>query len=181
MKTPPAFVGRGSLQRIGGDAMEKTTSTAESIVYTILSFLGFTRLGPPGIPEQRIPQMANVILRSYIKNGRQVIDVQRVVEVKANPLPYHREQGWKKNVGVYQGYFRCRLGAFKGEIKESCNGDFTFYIFNPPSELLAGSHKACFSPIGSGCFHIHFRIKSNNLDSGIMAVERLLTQSLSRR
>lgn len=161
--------------------MKKTTSTAESIIYAILSFCGFTRLGPPVIPEQKTPQMAKVILRSYVKNGRQIVDVRKITEVKASPLPYHKEREWKKTAGIHRGYFRCRLGAFKGEVEQRCSGDYKFYILNPPSEILTGSHKACFTPNGNGRFHIHFGINSNNLDSGIMAVERLLSQSLNGR
>ena len=161
--------------------MEKTTSTGESIIYAILVFLGFTRLRSPKIPEQKAPKISKVFIRSYIKNGRHLIDVRKVTEVKANPLPYHKVQGWKRNSGVHQGYYRCKLGAFKGEIEERVNGDYKFYIINPPREVLNGSHKPCFTPNGNNRYHIHFGINSNNLDSGIMAVERLLSQSLNGR
>ncbi|TVM03339.1 MAG: hypothetical protein CV087_05590 [Candidatus Brocadia sp. WS118] len=150
--------------------MDKNTSISEIIVYAILSCLGFTRTGSPSIDKE-----AKVFPKGTYKKASSAIDV------KANKLPFHRERGWKNNAGIYRGYFRCRFGAFKGEIEERANEEYKFYILNPPTEVLIGAHKACFTSTGNGRFHIHFGINSNNLDSGIMAVERLLSQSLQRR
>lgn len=116
---------------------------------------------------------------THRKKENRVIDVIKVV--RPNPLPYHLEKGWKKVGRVYQGYYRCRLGAFRGQIDERPSGDYKFYIFDPPEAVLTGSHKDCFTNVGVGRYHIHFGVNSENLDSGIMALERLLFQSLKRR
>ena len=130
------------------------------------------------IPKPRTPHV-KVIPKVYLKGGRKIIDVRKVIEVRANPLPYHLEQGWKKKGRFYQGYYRCqRRGAFRGEIEERFNGDFKFYIFDPPEAILTGSHKACFTNVGTGRYHIHFGLDGKSLDAGIMAVERILYQSL---
>ena len=134
------------------------------------------------IPEPVIPEVKVLPLNKQLahrKKENKIIDVRKVV--RPNPLPYHLEKDWQKVGRVYQGYYRCRLGAFRGQIEERFNGDYKFYIFDPPEAVLTGSHKACFTNVGAGRHHIHFGVNSENLDSGIMAVERLLYQSLKRR
>lgn len=161
--------------------MEKDTKNDEPILYAVwVALINFFSII---LDSQRTskPKTSHTRIRRVYVGGRELIDVRKVIEVKATALPYHVERGWRKNASVHQGYFRCRLGAFKGEVEKRCNGDYKFYIFNPPDEVLTGSHKACFTPHGNGRFHIHFGTNSNNLDSGIMAVERLLSQSLNRR
>lgn len=103
---------------------------------------------------------------------------RRIVNARPNSLPYHLEKGWRKSGRTYQGYYRCRLGAFRGEIEERPDG-YRFYILDPPLQVTQGSHGPCFTYGGSmGRYHIHFAINSQNLDSGIMAVERILFESL---
>jgi hypothetical protein len=132
---------------------------------------------PLKIPESKT---SNVKIRRIYKGSRE-INVKRVIDVKASSLPYHVERGWKKNSGIHRGYYRCRLGAFKGEIEERVNGDYKFFIYNPPKEVLTGHHKPCFTDNGNNRYHIHFVIDAKNIDSGVMAVERLLTESFQRR
>ena len=138
--------------------------------------------GYENIPEAVTPKVE--ILPSnrqlaHIRKENKAIDVRKVV--RPNPLPYHLEKGWQKNGRVHHGYYRCRLGAFKGEIEERPGGDYKFYIFDPPQKILTGSHKDCFTNNGGNRYHVHFGVNSENLDSGIMAVERLLYQNLTGR
>lgn len=136
------------------------------------------------IPEVMTPKVKVLPLNRQITHGKKqnkVIDVRKVV--RPNPLPYHLEKGWQK-IGrgrVYHGYYRCKLGAFRGEIEERPGGDYKFYIFDPPEEVLNGPHAPCFTHIGNNRYHVHFGVNSNDLDGGTMAVERLLYQSLKRR
>jgi len=137
---------------------------------------------PEKLPEAEIPKIKVLPLKRQItsrKKENKVIDVRKIV--RPNSLPYHLEKGWQKIGRVYQGYYRCRLGAFRGQIEERFSGDYKFYIFDPPQQALSGSHKACFTNNGGNRYHIHFGVNSENLDSGIMAVERLLYQNLKRR
>lgn len=139
---------------------------------------------PKRILEPVIPKVKVLLLNRQItqrKKQNKVIDVRKVV--RPNPLPYHLEKGWQK-IGrgrVYHGYYRCKLGAFRGEIEERPGGDYKFYIFDPPEEVLNGPHAPCFTHIGNNRYHVHFGVNSNDLDGGTMAVERLLYQSLKRR
>lgn len=132
-------------------------------------------------PEIKTPKIETPSLKqlTYRKTQNEIINVRKIV--RPNPLPYHLEKGWQKTKKVHHGYYRCRLGAFKGEIEERPGGDYKFYIFNPPEEVLNGSHAPCFTQVGNNRYHVHFGVNSENLDSGIMAVERLLYQSLKRR
>ncbi len=138
--------------------------------------------GPEKIPEAVIPKVKVLPLKKQIthrKKENEIIDVRKVV--KPNPLPYHLEKGWQKERKIYQGYYRCRLGAFRGEIEERFDGH-RYYIFNPPQKLLTDpKHAPCFTNVGGSRYHIHFGVNSNDLDGGIIAVERILFQSLNRR
>ncbi|MDP3041767.1 MAG: hypothetical protein Q8N62_03415 [Candidatus Omnitrophota bacterium] len=139
---------------------------------------------PEKIPKTLASKVEVLPLNSQIthrKKGNEIIDVKKVIEVKANPLPYHLEKGWQKIRGVHHGYYRCRLGAFKGEIEERPGGDYKFFIFDPPEEVLNGPHAPCFTHVGNNRHHVHFGVNSEDLDSGIMAVERLLYQNLTGR
>ena len=138
--------------------------------------------GPEKIPEAMTPKVKVLPLNRQItheKKGNEIIDVRKVV--RPNRLPYHLEKGWQKKGKIYQGYYRCQLGAFRGQIEERFGGDYKFYIFDPPEAVLTGSHKACFTNVGAGRYHVHFGVNSGDLDSGIMAVERLLFQNLTGR
>jgi len=144
-------------------------------------FFGST---PPILPELSQPQTVptKVISRVSSRSNRKIIKVKKVVEVKASPLPYHLQQGWEKIGRAYRGYYRCKFGSFKGEILEKFNGEFIFYIFDPPPKVLGGPHGACFTSSGvNNKYHVHFGLNAGSLDGGIMAVERVLYQGFNRR
>ncbi len=137
---------------------------------------------PGKIPGPVIPEVKALPVNRQPTPGKKegkIIDVRKIV--RASPLPYHLEKGWQKTGRAHRGYYRCRLGAFRGEIEQRPGGDFKFYIFNPPEAVLSGPHKACFTDLGAGRYHVHFGVNSEDLDGGIMAVERLLYQNLKRR
>ena len=134
------------------------------------------------IPEIKTPETKTFSFNrqpAYRPTQNKVIDVRKVV--RPSSLPYHLESGWRKDGRTYHGYYRCRLGAFKGEIEERFNGDYKFFIFDPPQQILNGSHKMCFTNNGGNRYHVHFGVNSENLEGGIMAVERLLYQNLNGR
>ena len=166
------------LLALGGAAIRKIKENRASC----RDFPDSDSSGPENIPEAVIPKVEILPLSRQIthrKKGNEIIDVRKVV--RPSPLPYHLEKGWQKIGRVHHGYYRCRLGAFKGEIEERPGGDYKFYIFYPPQKILTGSHKACFTNNGGNRYHVHFGVNSENLDSGIMAVERLLYQNLTGR
>lgn len=146
-------------------------------------FLDSDLVRPKKIPELPVPKVEVLPLNRQItqrKKQNKVIDVRKVV--RPSPLAYYLERGWERVGRVYHGYYRCRLGAFKGEIEERPGGNLKFYIFDPPEEIFSGPHAPCFTHLNNDRYHIHFKIDAQkSLDAGIMSVERLLYQSLKRR
>lgn len=136
---------------------------------------------PPRLKTYYVGKKASI--RDYNSPKRKQIYSLRYqkTDARPSPLPYHLEKGWGKRGRAYHGYYRCRLGAFRGEIEERFNGEYKFYIFDPPQQVLNGFHKACFTNNGGNRYHVHFAVNAENLDSGIMAMERVLYESLNRR
>lgn len=134
------------------------------------------------IPETKISTSKTFLLNkqpAFSKSQNEVIEVRKIV--RPNSLPYHLERGWRKIGRTYQGHYRCRLGAFRGEVEERFNGAYKFYIFDPPQQVLNGPHKACFTNNGGSRYHVHFGVNTENLDGGVMGIERVLYQSLKGR
>ncbi len=101
------------------------------------------------------------------------------IDVKAvgKEYPYWKENGWRRFNGEYAGHFVSDFGRWRGVINESYLGKFNFYIFDPPKELLKGSHKACFTYKGNSRYFIHFSKKPRDVSSGIITVEKLISDS----
>jgi hypothetical protein len=54
----------------------------------------------------------------------------------------------------------------------------SFYILNPPAAILDGPHSACFRQREEGWYWIHFGKVSNEIDSGLVAIEVLIHEAL---
>jgi hypothetical protein len=94
---------------------------------------------------------------------------------------YLAEKGWrrfKSSPGYeWHGYYRSRYGSFKGRVLASASP--SFYVYKPPEALkLKHSHSACFSSHGDGWYSVHFKRIPGDPDSGVMAIERILTESM---
>lgn len=157
--------------------MEKTKQFKDSLLFKVLMAIANFNMkllhSRKVIPSAKTPGLPVKYIRGFATT-------KKICDVRVNRLAYHKEQGWVKVGHLYKGYYRCRWAAFKGEIKEMATGEHKYFIYNPPMQVLTGPHKACFTDIGNGRYHIHFALISENIDAGIMAVERLLTESLSR-
>jgi hypothetical protein len=94
---------------------------------------------------------------------------------------YLTEKGWRRFKSYpryeWQGYYRTRYGSFKGRVLASASP--SFYVYKPPEALLKPehSHSACFSGQGNGWYSVHFTRVPGDLDSGVMAIQRILTES----
>jgi hypothetical protein len=110
---------------------------------------------------------------------RKITRIRPVIKVERSRRPYHEEQGWQHTNGLFSskltGYYRTRYGSFKGKIELGFNP--SFYIHNPPAELRDHSHWICFSARSGGWYSIHFSTRPRDVDSGIMTVERLITEA----
>ena len=91
---------------------------------------------------------------------------------------YLTEKGWRKSKSYpgyeWQGYYRARYGSFKGRVL--ANASPSFYVYRPPEALKLNSHSACFSSQGNGWYNVHFKRVPKDVDSGVMAIERILTE-----
>ncbi|MBI1744329.1 hypothetical protein HYR54_14870 [Candidatus Acetothermia bacterium] len=101
-----------------------------------------------------------------------------MVEVERVPCSYLHEQGWvRKGDKVWEGWYRSIYGSFKGQIrygKEQGQMGWHFYIEDPPTAVLAGSHRNCFVPRPNNKYWIHFSCRPKDLDSGLRETERVI-------
>ena len=96
---------------------------------------------------------------------------------KRKEAPYLIEKGWRKFKDSYMGYFETDYGAWGGIIDESYFNNYVFYIVNPPKALKESSHWDCFRNKGNGTYSIHFSKKPEDMSSGILTIEKLITES----
>lgn len=110
---------------------------------------------------------------------------QRRIKVNRSEPPYWRQQGWQRSrLGFspgYTGYYRTPHGSFRGEIKESYSGNHEFFIIKPPRQMKKHPHWVCFTHQGNGRYLIHFSKRPRDIDSGIVAIERMIRESLDGR
>jgi hypothetical protein len=105
----------------------------------------------------------------------------RLVHIPASRSPLWQDRRWIKKGRRFEGAYRTEFGSIAGEIRIE-DGTPSYYILNPPKNLLTGSHGACFRPRGSGKYWVHFaEHSSGNIDAGILAVEALLAQALRQQ
>ena len=95
--------------------------------------------------------------------------------IRRLPLPYWQEAGWSKNGNIYQGNYQTRYGAYQGWIEERSPRQISFFILEPPQEVLRSSHGACFQPRNDRWFNVHMSTPPKDVSSGIVAVERLVS------
>ena len=103
--------------------------------------------------------------------------------VKRQETPLWQERGWTRTGDTYTGNYQTSYGAFAGRI-EAHEGWFAsymrFYIDNPPQEVFASPHRACFQPAGNGRFVVHMSTMPKDVSSGIITIERLVTEAIEK-
>lgn len=112
-----------------------------------------------------------------LSSGKQS-DQTNPIRVQARVQEYWKQQGWERENGSYEGYYRTPLKSFRGVIEKNGRG-YEFYIYSLPKEVKNGSHSACFKHKGHGKYSIHFARKPKGPSDGIMAVERILREALT--
>jgi len=94
--------------------------------------------------------------------------------VKRQQLPYW-SRAWVRQGREYSGTYQTPFGAFAGWI---CEGSETeFYIYQPPEAIRHHSHWPCFQPRRDGWYLVHMVRRPGDVSSGIMTIERLLTEA----
>jgi hypothetical protein len=99
-------------------------------------------------------------------------------KVNRQQIPYWQESGWTHRGNNYQGAYQTPFGAFRGSIEDRGAGNFQFLIFDPPNAMRKHSHWSCFQNLGKGWYLIHMGRRPADISSGIMTIERLLTEAI---
>lgn len=104
----------------------------------------------------------------------------RHVVVQADDRPLWEIKGWKRDGDRLRGAYRLAgLRSFAGEIDISDSRRPLFFITSPPPRsIFEGRHAGCFRKRGKGRYYIHLGISNPTIDSGLVAVEKLLAQAV---
>ena len=100
--------------------------------------------------------------------------------VERREIPYWQERGWQQNGNTYSGSYQTRHGAFLGWIECKSSGHIDFYLHSPSQQIQRHSHWACFQPRNDGWYLIHMSRRPADVGSGIIAIERLVTEAYER-
>lgn len=102
------------------------------------------------------------------------------VRVTRRQVPYWQERGWINQGHRYGGNYQTPYGAFQGSAEQRGSQFFRFYVFDPPEELSRHRHWTCFIPRGQDSYEIHLARQPADVSSGIMAIERLITEAFEQ-
>lgn len=97
--------------------------------------------------------------------------------VQRRQVPYWQQQGWTRKGNTYTGAYQTRYGAFSGEIREHRGNDIEFFLYQPSPEIQGHGHWVCFQDRGNGWYLVHMGRRPNDVSSGIMTIERLITEA----
>jgi hypothetical protein len=99
------------------------------------------------------------------------------VPIERHQIPYWQERGWRPDGTNYTGSYQTPYAAFQGWIEQERSGQFNFYIYNPSREIREHSHWTCFQHRGNDWYLIHMGRQPRDVGSGIMTVERLISEA----
>ena len=119
-------------------------------------------------------QVKKVIIRR-IRKLEQRKDV--AIVGRDREMPYWKQNGWQKSGKTYSGDYRTPYGEYGGVIEEDFLNSYSFFIYDPPAELKNHKHWQCFSCKGNGKYQIHFSEKPEDISSGIITIERLISEA----
>lgn len=103
-----------------------------------------------------------------------------IVRVTRQQIPYWQQQGWTRHGNRYGGNYQTPYGAFEGSAEERGANHFRFYIFDPPEQLSRHGHWTCFIPRGGNSYEVHLARQPADVSSGIMTIERLITEAFEK-
>jgi hypothetical protein len=102
------------------------------------------------------------------------------IPIERRQIPYWQEHGWKRSGNVYEGAYQTRYAAFQGWIEQQRSGDIDFFLYNPSGEIRSHSHWTCFQHRGNDWYLVHMGKKPKDVSSGIITIERLITEAYER-
>ncbi len=99
------------------------------------------------------------------------------IAVQRRQIPYWQERGWTRQDGIYTGAYRTRYAAFQGWIEQQRSGHIDFFLYSPSEEIRSHSHWTCFQHRGNDWYLVHMGKQPKDVSSGIMTIERLITEA----
>jgi hypothetical protein len=125
--------------------------------------------------------MFTLIKQKRLALLQKLLALKRHIIIKRSPKTYLKQQGWRQTSlslgSEWQGYYRSPYGSFKGRVGGSASYP-RFYLYKPPEKLRKHPHWACFSSQGNDWYSVHFKRVPKDLDSGVMAVERIISEAM---
>jgi hypothetical protein len=103
------------------------------------------------------------------------------IQVDRQVVPYWQQQGWTHKGQVYEGGYQTPFGAVRGHVLERSAREIEFSMYQPPNEVLVGSHGACFQHRGNGWYSVHMGRRPADVSSGILTIERLIVEAYENR
>ena len=102
--------------------------------------------------------------------------------VEPEDIPLYVQRNWVQKGNTYEGYYRTRFGAWRGEIER--RGDiFTVFIFDPPLDQLKKHPRwPCFHHHTNGKWNLDLykNPKAGDVDSVIFYVEGVIIESFRK-
>lgn len=105
------------------------------------------------------------------------VRIKPTVAIKRSEMPYWQERGWRQEGRTYYGTYKTAHGSFIGRIEQVRPGNFRLYIFDPPQAVRKHAHWTCFQSQGDKSYRIHMSQMPDDVSSGILAIERLLSEA----
>ena len=98
------------------------------------------------------------------------------VAVNRRQIPYWQQQGWTRTGDRYEGSYQTPYAAFVGFIEQERSGHIHFFLYQPSDAIRRHSHFTCFQDRGQGWYLIHMGRQAQDVSSGILTIERLITE-----
>lgn len=113
-----------------------------------------------------------------------IVNSVRPYARKSRASSYWQDAGWERRGNNLIGHYQAGGNLYRGsiELTDSSYQPMKFYIYDPPRAILNGPHGVCYRWQGlSGLrkYWIHFSEEPADIDSGIIQIERNLSESLS--
>jgi hypothetical protein len=99
------------------------------------------------------------------------------IPIQRRQIPYWQERGWKHDGKAYEGAYQTPYAAFRGHIEQERSGHIHFFLYNPSREIREHSHWTCFQHRGNDWYLIHMGKQPKDVSSGILTIERLITEA----
>lgn len=103
------------------------------------------------------------------------------IQVQRREIPYWQERGWTRQGNEYTGAYQTPYAACHGWIEQERSGHINFYLYQPSDEIRRHSHWTCFQHRGNDWYLIHMGREPKDVSSGIIIIERLITEAYEQQ